>query len=619
MPCRVSSRRAGNRTRTGDPNLGKVVLYQLSYSRVVGSNLDTSTETVNAALGRRARYLGSLQVLMFRGRTRDRDLPEFTTGITSIGTRDGLHFRDLMRRSLALVTLLSLVGAAHLSSQVLDDTLVPRGRARIELLPVFTSWESRFGKTAAGATGREKLGEDLTSGAAQTLFPGAESLRSAIEAMSGSAGYTAVLGEAQARVTKDITRIEFGGHVGIFDWLTIGAVLPWTRTRTSLDVAFQPDTIAGDLGRNPAATGSSGVTSFLQSLSTAESAARTNATQVCGASPGSGACTSAQTLADRTAAFLGSATTAYGASAFFPVATSATATSLSQAVSTLSADLIAAGLGGIAAPMAFATLGVSESDYWGLSAGAGVLGDSLGSVKGLWHAGDAEVSATVRLLEGAVGGSAETPPGVTYRLLATVLGRLPTGLTDSVDVFLDVGTGDGQSDLEGRLLGQATFGRHLGVQVGVRYGVQRPRTLVLRVAPPETVVAAYSTRHTVEWTPGAYLGLEVAPVWRLSDELSIAAEYRVFRKYRDAYELAGTSVGAPVDPAVLEIESGVTLHEVGGALRFDTMARWLGQGARPFQAHLRVVRAVAGGGGQTPVTTQVEFGVRLFRRLWGPS
>ncbi len=26
--------RAGNRTRTGDPNLGKVVLYQLSYSRV---------------------------------------------------------------------------------------------------------------------------------------------------------------------------------------------------------------------------------------------------------------------------------------------------------------------------------------------------------------------------------------------------------------------------------------------------------------------------------------------------------------------------------------------------------------------------------------------------------
>ena len=28
--------KAGNRTRTGDPHLGKVVLYQLSYSRTTG-------------------------------------------------------------------------------------------------------------------------------------------------------------------------------------------------------------------------------------------------------------------------------------------------------------------------------------------------------------------------------------------------------------------------------------------------------------------------------------------------------------------------------------------------------------------------------------------------------
>jgi hypothetical protein len=27
--------RAGDRARTGDPNLGKVVLYQLSYTRIV--------------------------------------------------------------------------------------------------------------------------------------------------------------------------------------------------------------------------------------------------------------------------------------------------------------------------------------------------------------------------------------------------------------------------------------------------------------------------------------------------------------------------------------------------------------------------------------------------------
>ncbi len=526
-----------------------------------------------------------------------------------------------MRRSLALVILLTVVYAADVSAQVLDDALVPRGRARFELSPVFTSWESRFGRTPTGATGREPLGQDLTTASAETLFPGAESLRAAVEAMSGTTGYSAVLGETQARVTKDITRIEFGGHVGVFDWLTIGAVLPWTRTRSSVDVAFRPDTIAGDLGHNPTATGSSGVTSFLQALSSAESAAQTNATQVCGTAPGSGSCTSAQALAARTAAFRGSAATAYGASAFFPRSGSATATALSQAVTALSADLIAAGLGGIAIPMAFATQAISESDYWSLPAGAGtgIQGEPLGSVKGLWHAGDMEVSATVRLLESGGAAADGTPPGFTYRLLGTVLGRLPTGLSDSADVFLDVATGDGQSDIEGRLLGQVTIGRRLGMNVGARYGVQLPRTLVVRVAPPETVVAAYSTRQVVEWSPGAYFGLEVAPVWRLSDELSVAGEYRVFRKYRDDYALTGASVGAPVDPTVLEIESGVTLHEVGGTMRFDTMARWLGEGARPIQAHLRIVHAVAGAGGQTPVTTQVEFGVSLFRRLWGPS
>ena len=35
---------AGNETRTRDPNLGKVVLYQLSYSRVHFNFVDASSE-----------------------------------------------------------------------------------------------------------------------------------------------------------------------------------------------------------------------------------------------------------------------------------------------------------------------------------------------------------------------------------------------------------------------------------------------------------------------------------------------------------------------------------------------------------------------------------------------
>jgi hypothetical protein len=35
-----------------------------------------------------------------------------------------------------------------------------------------------------------------------------------------------------------------------------------------------------------------------------------------------------------------------------------------------------------------------------------------------------------------------------------------------------------------------------------------------------------------------------------------------------------------------------------------------------MELHLRVIHTVAGSGGHTPVSTRVEAGIRLFRRVW---
>jgi hypothetical protein len=503
---------------------------------------------------------------------------------------------------------------------VLDDALVPRGRLRLDLSPVFTSCEERFGRTATGETGREALGEDLESSSAETLFPGAHALRSAIDALSATPGYVPVLGETTARVRKDVTRVELGAHLGVFDWLTIGATLPWTRTRSSVDVHFQPDTLGGNVGLNPGLVDAPAVASFLVGVSSAEASAQARAAQTCGSSPASVACTSAQALADYATAFRSAAQTAYGSTPFFPMAGSAAAAALEQATSALDTELVAAGLPGIGAPIVFASDWVDEATFLVLptTAQSGVDGSPLGSVRGIWQAGDVEVSATARLLESAEPGPEEPRRRFGYSLLATVVGRLPTGQVDDPDVFLDVGTGDGQTDIEGRLQGLLTVGDRIAVLGGLRYGVQLSRTLELRVAPPESVLAPLSSRRLVEWSPGAYWGVEIAPGYRFSEELSFAAEYRAFRKYRDGYALVGSYSGTPVDPAVLEQESGVTLHEVGGTLRYDTVARWLGGGdVRLLQLRARVLKAVAGGGGQTPVTTRVEFGVRIYQGIWG--
>jgi hypothetical protein len=524
-----------------------------------------------------------------------------------------------MRRSLALALLLTLLCGGVLSAQALDDVLVPRGRVRLQMFPVYSSWSSRFGRTADGTTGKEDLGEDLTSSSASSLFPGTASLVSAIESMGGISGYAPVLGESMGRVTKNVTRVEFGGHIGIFDWLTIGAKLPWVRTRTSVDLLFSPDTINGDLGLNPVSGSGGAVSSFLQSLGNAQSAAAANATSICSSSPGSAACSSAQDLATRAASFSASASTAYGASPFFPMSGSAAAGALGSAASSLNADLVAAGLPGIGS-MVFATEWIAEDKLGTLAgvSGLGVEGEPLGDVISLWNAGDVEVTASVRLLEGARQDSTETSPHFSYRLIGTFLTRLPTGAIDNTDVFLDVGTGDGQTDFEGRLLGEVTLGHRLGIRAAGRYGIQLPRTLERRVAPPEQVLAPLSSRQLVEWDPGSYFGVEVSPVFRIAPELSVGAEYRVYRKYRDAYTLAGSSVGAPVDPVVMQVESGITVHHLGGVLRYDTVARRMESGTGwPLQLHMRVLHAFEGGGGQTPVTTQLEFGVSVFRRFWG--
>ncbi len=65
VPATLHFSRAGNRTRTGDPNLGKVVLYQLSYSRNVESKLGVPPEAVNQQHTAAERYLTPPEALMF--------------------------------------------------------------------------------------------------------------------------------------------------------------------------------------------------------------------------------------------------------------------------------------------------------------------------------------------------------------------------------------------------------------------------------------------------------------------------------------------------------------------------------------------------------------------------
>ncbi|MGY8777483.1 MAG: hypothetical protein ACKVIN_05100 [Longimicrobiales bacterium] len=548
-----------------------------------------------------------------------------------------------------------LLSAPPLTAQVMDQTMVPRGRIRLQAHPTFESWDTRFGRLADGSKTKERLGDDLTDPTSLTLFPGMPSLQNIIRDVTGDGAYLPVLGTTDGRITQDITKVDWGLEIGVFDWLTVGAVLPWVRPRTALDVHFVPDTENGNLGLNPTITAPASVTTFLGSTMSADASSAMNAATICsgGLTP---ACATAQALAQRAREFNTSMTGAYGATPFFPFASSPSGLALQQAATILSADLIAAGMLGLQ-PMALGTDLLSTEGFPLLPAvaGSGIDAAALETRPGIYAMGDVELSARVRLLdnltprwtgpiesgESRAGSGSDRGPeseastttnefiepregavrpsegGIGYRVVGSFIARLPTGSPDHVDILQDHGTGQGQLDLEGGLFATLLFSPRIGLSIGGRYAVQRSTSLTKRVAPPELAMPPASTRTEVMWTPGTYVTIEAAPTLHLSDALTISGEYRFFHKGRDQFDLI--SPDPDLDATVLEVESGVTMHQVGGGLRYDTVTPWmLGEAPRPMEIHLRLLTTIEGSGGHVPESTRIEAGIRLFKRFWGP-
>lgn len=537
---------------------------------------------------------------------------------SSPSASEGTGFQTpTMRRTLSATALLLLLCAPSARAQVLDHTLVPKGRLRLQASPVFESWDTRFDETGV----EEALGDDLTDPVALSLFPGIASLAEAVEDATGTAFMDPTVGSTSALVRQDVTRIEFGGHVGVTDWLTVGGILPWTRTRSVIDVAFTPDSAAANLGLSPTVTASSAVDLFLSSATSAESASAAYAASQCSSGP-SPTCSAAQDLAGRAMSFASAMAAAYQASPLFPLTGSAAGDALLQSAAQLDADLAAAGLPGLSALVLSSDPLLDEGDLTALATlPGGGFGYTLplSTRQSLWSVGDVEASARLRLLDNLTPTGPEwTPPGIGYRITGSILVRFPTGTQPDPDIALDLGTGDGQLDMEGGVTATLRFGRRLGVTAGGYYGVQGATTVTSRVAPREQVLVPEANRTRLTWRPGSYLGGAVAPTLRLAPSISVTGEYRFFHKRRDEFELVDP--GVPHDPVVLALGTGVKAHVVGGGLRYDTVDPWRrGDASMPIEVHLRLLATVAGSGGHVPKATRVEAGLRLFRRLWGPD
>ena len=518
-----------------------------------------------------------------------------------------------MRVTLAVLALIiaPLGLPLSLGGQEFLDALLPVGQLRVEINSLFHFADERFGRRMEGGSlieENEPLGFDFADTAVGTrLFPTLEDLEADLTTAAGTAISPVVLGRARAVLTKDAVWLPIRLDVGVFDWLTVGTTVPFSRRRGEFATSIQTD--GANVGTTPTDAGD-----FTGALSAANVDLTVLTTTLCATDPSSPACAQATSLLAEGEGFNQALLDGYGRGVF-PLTGSATGIALQTRVTALLNAYQAVGVLTFPSSIPLATEVLTEVTYLDLvtNPAFGVAGDSLDTWRSPWELGDVEVHAYARLWRtGQETPLNEPEPTVRVEIGAGALFRIGSGRTDSPRNFIDTGSGDGQNDIELSVFGTLRAGSRLAIVGDFRYGIQQPVQVLRRITAPDRIFAPVSAQQVVRWNPGDYMQLHVSPRVHLTEEIALAFDLRYFSKKAHRYSSAGA--GAGLDPGVLELETSEKSVGIGGGVVFSTVQSGRG---RPVEARFLVQQAISGSGGATPKTWRVEVGLRFYWGLWG--
>jgi len=122
--------------------------------------------------------------------------------------------------------------------------------------------------------------------------------------------------------------------------------------------------------------------------------------------------------------------------------------------------------------------------------------------------GDVEVNAKYRMLESR-----------NYALTGAVVVRLPTGHQDSPNNLFDISTGDHQTDIELQVAQELMLFDRLWLNLLVRGARQQPGTRAQRVGPQSVLLIPHAALATLNWDPGDYAAIDLAPIAAVWEEL----------------------------------------------------------------------------------------------------
>jgi hypothetical protein len=526
-----------------------------------------------------------------------------------------------------------------------DAFVVPHGTVRVGAVTDLIRYDQRYGGGTADGTGSTLVpfaADFNVANLGVAEMPSLGGVQNALRTLSGLSNFQMSLG--QTAVAADVTVITtpITAELGLTGWFSIGVLVPYVLARTDVAARMGP---AGNVGMNPALSSASARESnaALKAQFDQAAAQLAAALATCEADPSQPNCgnlnaSRAQALALIAGAseFASGIAQIYGteptaASLLVPLAGSEAQLAIEGRVAAYRAEFSTFGVENVitqTAPAA-ARVGLARADLQRLlvDSAAGIRADSLHTFD-RGYLGDVEVMAKLKVFDTFGRGTAARfrAAGLNARAAITGLVRFGTGRPEYPDVFLDVGTGDGQNDFEVTSALDLAFGRRLWTSVVGRAVFQQPDDEEVRI--PAFVgqpYPAFYSRRTVERKLGDYYQLEASPRFVLNDYFAIGGLYSFRKKQRDEYtgsftvDSATTGFGAvTLDASTLALGTEQEEQRVGGGIVYSTVAAASRGRARvPLEISYSHVQTISGSGRAQVKSFSDHVQLRVYTQLFG--
>ncbi len=508
-------------------------------------------------------------------------------------------------------------------AQYPDTYMLGRGVLRMSFEPSYLNWGFRFDTSGIAVPLGTNLSFDSTS---SSIFPSMSHAEALIWQIADDTSLGVNIGSVQTALDADIRRFPFNFRFGLHDRLTFTVSVPFVTTRMQVD--FAHDTTGANAGWNQASPFSGAAAGAVPQIAELlvqleASASALDATIGSGGldCPNGPQCVVAGDLVREARSLAAGLVGITGVQSdgqllsslppFAPLASSDAGRALATEIQTISAEFLALGAPGITRtlPLPTAIIDPDSSNIRDVltEAGFGYDAQPLEFAKYRQKLGDVELGLRYGLLQRP-----------TLRAVLSTIVRLPTGTRDAPDHYVDIGTGDKQTDIEAGLDLAFEPGSVVGIAISARYNLQLGDQLVRRLSSPYLPLAPASTQHLVSRNLGDEISVAAFPTLRLNQSFRAYGAIHYYRKGSDAYSWVSGEEFSPsssITPGYLEISSSMRSASLGAGIHYRSQGR--GGLSLPAEAGVYYHAAYQGSGGFTPKTTGVTFYLRLFRRLFG--